>query len=147
MKKLLILCFVLFLSSCSSGDIEMINVYFTSGGPSDLAQIEKYSNFTEYSSALEDSLRLQDYSENFDDEFFSKYDLIVVQFVSFAGRICQSFSLNGIQTKDNQLTVSITDLYNYDSLDPILTANNVYTYLIVIDKTDIEEVILIMDNI
>ena len=147
MKKILILFIVLFLSSCSQGEVEMIHVYFTSGGRSDLAQIEKYSNFTEYSSALDDSLRLQDYSENFDDEFFSKYDLIVVQFVSFAGRTCQSFSLNGIQTKDNQLTVSITDLYNYDSLDPILTANKVYTYLIVIDKTDIKDVILTLDHI
>lgn len=149
MKKLLILFIVLFLSSCSRGEVEMIDVYFTQGGtlPNSETYASKFSNFADYSYALDNGLEsdISEYSDDFDDEFFIEHDLIIVLFYSDSGLDCGDFRLNPVRIDNNQLNVTITSLVVYGSLDPQPTISKLYGYLIVIDKTEIVDVELIFD--
>lgn len=145
MKKLAIIIMIVFLVSCSNSNIDPQQVYFTRGLSSSDIQIVKYSNYEDYSNALNNKLYLIDYSSNFNNDFFINSDLVVVQFISKMGLTCDNFSLNYIKQKDNQIIVSVTDLYRKNPVYPQITAISVYSYLIVIDKTKVEEVTLLLD--
>ena len=146
MKKLLILCFLLFLSSCSSSDVEMTNVYFTEGdGISSLTYTNKFENFDDFSNALEDGLRFYNFTELFDSEFYIRHDLIVVYFTSLPYKTCDDFRLNGVRIQNKKLTVSVSSFVELNSGEPYITISGRYFYLIAIDKTEITDVELIFD--
>lgn len=145
MRKIFVIIFTVFLASCSKSNINPSHIYFTLGGPSSAVQNVKFSNYQDYTSALANGLFLRDYSNDFDEEFFDKNDLIVIQFGASEYLTCNDFKLNYINNNGEKIIVSITNLYNKNPHDPEIQSISVYSFLYVIKKTNVEEVELLLD--